>query len=472
MRRTRRRLMALVSAAAAGALLLTGCLQNPSQGGGGATGEGGEIFADNAEVDDDGFVTILGAFGGEEAELFRESLREFEEETGISIEYTGDQDFTNTIRLRTSSGQAPDIAIFPQPGGLLELSEEGFIQPIDTYLDYDAIDRTLIPGFLDAVRLNGRVYGAPMRMAVKSLVWFPLEEYEAGGYNMEPANLDELAEVAEEIRADGVTPWCMGWESGQGTGWVGTDWIEEYMLRLWGPEVYDQWVSNDIPFNDERVIAAFDALGEMLDIEDNVLGGRSGVLATAFSDAMLPAWEDPPRCMLERQGNFVTGFFPDNILSDLDNQVGLFVFPPGGEDAEYSGQPILGGGDLAALMNGDDPDSIAVMEFITSDEFGGPWAAGGGWLSPHRTFDADHYADEITRTTADIVAEADVFRFDGSDMMPNAVGGGTFWHGMVEWLAGEKTSEQATTDIENSWPKDDAADDDVVEDDEAEGSDS
>ena len=465
MKRTRRRLLAAGAGLLSGAMLLTGCLQNPDRVGS-STGEGGEVFADNAEVDGDKVVTILGAFGGEEADLFRASLVPFEEETGIKVEYTSDQDFTNTIRLRTSSGQAPDIAIFPQPGGLLELAEQGYIQPIDTYLDYDAIDRTLIPGFLESVRLNGRVYGAPMRMAVKSIVWYPLEAWTKAGYNTDPKDLDELAELADQIRADGITPWCMGWESGQGTGWVGTDWIEEYMLRMWGPEVYDQWVSNEIPFNDERVIAAFDAFGEMLDTEGNVYGGKSGVIATAFADAMLPAWEDEPGCLMERQGNFVTGFFPDEILNDLDNQVGLFVFPAGGKDSEYTLQPMLGGGDLAALLNGNDPDAIEVMRFITSDQFGAEWAAGGGWLSPHKTFDASNYSNDITRRTAEIASEADVFRFDGSDLMPNAVGGGTFWTGMVEWLSGQKTSEQVTTEIQDSWPADDTADDSAEESDE------
>ena len=378
----------------------------------------------------------------------------FEAETGIKVEYTGDQDFTNTIRLRTGSGQQPDIAIFPQPGGLLEQAKAGYIQPIDTYLDYDAIDRTLIPGFLEAARLNGRVYGAPMRMAVKSIVWYPKEAYEAGGYDLAPANLDVLADVAAEMVSEGQVPWCMGWESGQGTGWVGTDWIEEYMLRLWGPDVYDQWVTNEIPFNDPKVIAAFDAFGEMIDIEGNILGGREGIMATAFGDAMLPAWDQPPGCMLERQGNFVTGFFPEAILNDLDNKVGLFVFPPAGPGSEYTGQPMLGGGDLAALMNGNDLDAIEVMKFISSDKFGGPWAAGGGWLSPHKTFDASQYSNEITRKTAELASSADVFRFDGSDLMPNAVGGGTFWTGMVEWVSGQKTAEQVTTEIQESWPKD------------------
>ena len=97
------------------------------------------------------------------------------------MQYTSDQDFTNTIRQHTGAGQAPDIAIFPQPGGLLEQAEDGYVQPIDTYLDFDALEDTLVPGFLEAGRLNGRVYGAPMRMALKSLVWYNQATYAAQG---------------------------------------------------------------------------------------------------------------------------------------------------------------------------------------------------------------------------------------------------------------------------------------------------
>jgi alpha-glucoside transport system substrate-binding protein len=450
MRGARRRLLALACTATAGAMLLTGCLQNPNEGGGGAAGGGGGI-ADNAEPDGDGVVTILGAFGGQEQEGFEAALDEFEQQSGIAVEYTPDTDFTNTIRQRTGSGSQPDIAIFPQPGGLLEQAEAGFIQPIDTYLDYDALEDSLVPGFLESARLNGRVYGAPMRMAVKSLVWYNQATYAAEGYNTEPANLDELAEVAAQIRESGVAPWCMGWNADQATGWVGTDWIEEYMLRLWGPDVYDDWTSHKIPFDDERVVAAFEAFGELVLTEGNVLGGTQGVLATSYSESILPAFEDPPECYLERQGNFITGFMPAEVQEDLDNQVGLFVFPPAAS-GDYTGQPILGGGDLAALMNGNDEDAIAVMEFMTSVDFGRPWAEAGGWLSPHQTFDPSVYPDELTQQTAEIVASADVFRFDGSDLMPGAVGGGTFWTGMVEWLSGDKTAEQVTAEIEESWP--------------------
>jgi len=134
--------MALACTAAAGAMLLSGCLQNPNQAGGGGGGGDGTV-ADNAEVDGDGVVTILGAFGGPEADGFNASIEEFEQQSGIDIQYTSDQDFTNTVQLRANAGQAPDIAIFPQPGGLLGLAAEGYIQPIDTYLDYDAVESTV-----------------------------------------------------------------------------------------------------------------------------------------------------------------------------------------------------------------------------------------------------------------------------------------------------------------------------------------
>lgn len=321
-------------------------------------------------------------------------------------------------------------------------------------MDFDELNSTLVPGFLDATRLNGRYYGAPILMSVKSMVFYPKEAGHAAGFENPPANLDEMKELTDRIRESGTAPWCMGWGADQSTGWVGTDWIEEFMLRLWGPDVYDQWVSNKIPFNDERVLAAFDAFEELIKTEGNVYGGVSNVLATPFGEAMFPAFQqDPPGCMLERQGSFVTGLYPDEIRENLDDYVDLFVFPPAAE-GDFTGQPILGAGDIAALMNGDDPDAIEVMKFITSDQFGGPWAQAGGFLSAHKTFDQSLYPDEVTRTTAAAAASADVFRFDGSDLMPNAVGGGSFWTGMVEWLSGQKTAEQVTTEIQNSWPQD------------------
>lgn len=444
----RQRRTILAAASIAMAVMLTGCLQDPNPRSGGGGG-GGDFVAQGGTTDGDKKVTIFGAFGGDEAAGFRESLKAFEQKSGITVEYNNSTDFTTLIKARVRSGDTPDIAIFPQPGGLIEQVAEKQIQPIDTYLDFDAINSTLIPGFLDATRVNGRYYGAPMRMAVKSIVWYP-ESYKSTGLPTEFSSIQQMQQVAEQVKAKGTAPWCVGFESGPATGWPGTDWIEELVLRMYGPDVYDQWTSHKIPFNDKRIVAAFDEMSKLILADGNSYGGPKGILATEFGAAMNPAFENPPKCYWMRQGNFVSSMLPQPVQASLDTAVGTTVFPP--YEGGFAGQPILGGGDIAALFNGNDPDAIEVMKFLTSDKFGGEWAKAGGWLSPHKTFDMSNYPDETTKRIAKMAADADVFRYDGSDLMPNAVGGGSFWSGMVAFTSGQKTSQQVADDIENSWP--------------------
>ncbi|GAA4522297.1 ABC transporter substrate-binding protein [Brachybacterium paraconglomeratum] len=446
-RRLSRR-MVMAGAATTAALGMTGCLQNPDQSGG-SGGVGGEKYTPG-DTPGTGSVTILGAFGGQEQEAFLASLEAFEAKSGITIQYTPDTDFTNTIQQRAGAGDAPDIALFPQPGGMFDLAGKGMITPIDVFLDYDQLSSTLIPGFLDSARLQGRVYGAPMRMACKSLIWYPKKAYEEGGYATEPATMQELYSITDQMKADGIAPWSDGWGADQATGWVGTDWIEEFMLRVHGPVIYDDWVKHRLPFNAPEVVEVFDIVGDLLKGEGNVLGGTTSIINTPFSEAPLPLFEDPARAMLVRQGNFVTGFFPEDVVANMDEEVGVYAMPTW--EGGFDGQPILGGGDLATLFTLND-DTVKVMEFLTSDAFGGEWAEAGGWLSPHRTFDPAQYSDSITRQVAEIAAGAAVFRYDGSDLMPTAVGAGSFWKGMVEWLQGAKTSQEVCDEIEAGWPK-------------------
>jgi alpha-glucoside transport system substrate-binding protein len=222
------------------------------------------------------------------------------------------------------------------------------------------------------------------------------------------------------------------------------------VLRTAGPETYDQWYKHEIPFDDPAIQEAAGMFGEDILFEKGtVVGGTQGVLNTPFDVSPNGMFENPPNCFLHRQGNFVTSFFPENVQKNLQDEVGIFVLPPV-EDG-YDGTPILGGGDMAAAFT-NDSDVKEVMEFIGSEEFGGPWAKAGGWLSPHATFDNSQYSDDITREVASLAQDADVFRFDASDLMPPEVGAGTFWDEMVAWTSGQKGLEQALSDIEQSWP--------------------
>ncbi|MDO9456949.1 ABC transporter substrate-binding protein [Nocardioides sp.] len=451
--RSRSRRLAAIATASMVAFALSGCLQDPNETGAGAAGLEG--YVDNAQEDGDNVVTILGAFGGVEKDNFEASLKAFEDESGIDIKYTEDTDFTTTIQTKVAASDPPDIAFFPQPGGLLDQARKGAIQPIDTFLDYDALNDSLVPGLLDYTNLNGRLYGAPVRLANKSVVWYEKEAWDKAGYKV-PQTLDELYALADQIKADGTTPWCMAWDADQATGWVGTDWIEQLVLSTQGEDFYNDWIFHKVPFDDPKVVEAFDAFGRIAKGDGTVLGGAKGIINTPVQEAMFPAFNDsPPRCLIERQGSFAATFFPtepNNVQTDLDKYTGVFTFPSKEAPAEGEAPPVLVGADYAALFNGNDEDSQKVMQFLTSDKFGVEWAQAGGWLSPHKTFDSSNYPDQTTKDIAAIAADAPFAVFDGSDVMPAEVGSGSFWTGMVEWVEGA-SSEEATKSIEDSWPE-------------------
>jgi alpha-glucoside transport system substrate-binding protein len=420
-------------------LLLAACL-----------GEGDEAAGGGEEGDIEGAtVRVMSAFTGDEANLFRESFAVWEEESGASVDYEEAAGFETVITTRVQGGDPPDIALFPQPGLLMDIVEQTDALPISEYLDIEQVESDMIEGFLDATTDDsGEAYGLPMRMAVKSALWYPVPEFEEAGYEL-PETLDDLEALEDEIIADGNTPWCIGMESGDSTGWVGTDWVEEYMLRFHGPDVYDDWVNNDLAFDSPEVQEAFEAFGDVWQKDGNVVGGAQGLTSISFGDSPAPMFEDEPGCYLHRQGNFVTGFFPEDVQEDLDANIAVTYFPEATDG--FDGAPVLAGGDLALLIN-DTPVAREFMAFLASPEFGEPWANAGGWLSPNVNFDVEQYPDQVTADLYQIGADSDILRFDASDLMPGAVGTGTFWTGIVDWVSGRQDLETILTNIQNSWP--------------------
>ena len=95
------------------------------------------------------------------------------------------------------------------------------------------------------------------------------------------------------------------------TGWPVTDWFEDFMLRLNGPEVYDQWVNHDIPFNDPKVKAVADAVGSYLKNPD-YMGGENAVKAiatTKFQEEV--SRSRPASATCHRQASFYYTLFPE-----------------------------------------------------------------------------------------------------------------------------------------------------------------
>jgi alpha-glucoside transport system substrate-binding protein len=434
---TTRRVVRVGAVLTGTALAAAGCLGQDGGGGGGGAGS----------------VEIIGAASGANLRAIQAEAEQYlSDETGLDVTYTQLPDFDTVIQSRVRGGNAPDIALFPQPGVMFDLVEGGSLVAMDDMVDIDAIREQMIPGLTEIAVVDGQTYGLPASINVKSLVWHPIPEFEEAGYEI-PTTHQELVALTEQIKADGTPPWCFAFEAQAATGWYITDWIEEYVLRVGGPDVYDQWVRHEIPFNDPVVKEAAEAFEELVLAEGNAVLNRNEMAATRWEDGMQPLVADPPGCFMARQGNFIIGFWPPEIQAAASENVDSFLLPP--YEGGFEGQPVLGGGDLIGVFDAENEDVQAVVEAMLTPEFGQVWAAqeGSEFVSAFSDFDASTYNNDIYGQIGEQVAAAEAFRFDGSDLMPGQVGSGTFWTEMTAWVTGQRDLDTALQNIEDSWPE-------------------
>lgn len=395
-------------------------------------------------------VTMQGPFTDADAVKFDNSIKPFEDATGIDIQYTGSKEFEASISITVEGGSAPDIVDFPQPGLLKSLVLKGYGVDLSGVINQDWLKENYNQSWLDMSVMPGVdseiMAGIWGRVNGKSLVWYPKAEFDKAGYKV-PTTWTELLALSDQIVADGDAPWCVGIESGAATGWAMTDWVEELMLRTTSLENYDKWVTNELKFDSPEVRRAVEEVTNIWFKDGYVYGGRKSIVTTSFGDAPKPMFENPPKCWLHKQGNFITSFFPEGLVAGTDYS--FFYLP--GLDPQY-GDPVLVAGDIYAMFN-DRPEVRATIQYFTYGDSVKGWVEAGGAISPHKDSSLDWYTNVIDRGVADIILNASSVRFDGSDLMPGAVGAGTFWKSMTSFVSDSIDLDTALKEIDASWPK-------------------
>jgi alpha-glucoside transport system substrate-binding protein len=427
------------------ALLTAACGDDGGDGDSGGGGDGGD-----AASEDTGEVSVFSAMEPAEADALNSVLDEL---VNADADYTAaveaSADFEEQSTIRIEGGNPPDVIMYPQPGAVLEQAEAGnAISLEDLGLDIAELEDTFGEYYLSLGEYEGEHYGLPTNINLKSMIWYPVDDFEAAGYEV-PATWDELIALSDQIVEDGGTPWCVGYESGGATGWPATDWMEDIVLDTAGPEVYDQWVNHEIPFNDPAIVHAGELFGDVMFTDGYVLGGADQTPAIAFGDAPGPMFEDPPGCWLHRQANFINAFFPEDAEAGVDYD--WFPFPAIDE------QITLFGGEFSAIFR-DAPEVRDFVERFAGEEVqcaqGGERASSR--ISPNVNVGTDCYVDSVLADASEVLTTAlaeESGRFDASDMMPSAVGAGSFWTGMVEYLQGGPDElEPQLEAIEASWP--------------------
>ncbi|MFG2048012.1 ABC transporter substrate-binding protein [Micromonospora sp. NPDC048935] len=403
---------------------------------------------DKYEGHDGKKVSIYASIRDAEADLLERSWSQFTECTGIEIDYEGSGEFEAQLPVRVDGGNAPDIAFVPQPGLVKRFADAGKLKNLSA--ETKALAEQNMPAdWLKYGTVNGTLYGVPLGANVKSFVWYSPKTFKEKGWEV-PTTWDQLIALSDKIAASGMKPWCAGVESGDATGWPATDWIEDVLLRTAGPEAYDQWTTHAIPFNDPKVVDAVDRAGSILKNDKYVNGGFGGVKSittTAFQEAGLPVTTG--KCAMHRQASFYANQFPEGTKVAEDGDAFAFYFPT---IDPAKGKPVLGAGEFV-VGYADRPEVQAVQTYLASAEYVNSRAKLGNWVTANNKLDIANVASPIDKLSVQLLQDkSGTFRFDGSDLMPAAVGAGTFWKGMVEWLNGKPTAP-VLQGIESSWPK-------------------
>src|SRR5690606_38158869 len=175
-------------------------------------------------------VRISGGITGIEADDLNKSFEAFEKDTGIKVEYTGDKGFEGNIVTKVTGGDAPDIAVVPQPGLLKTLVETGKVTAAPDAVS-KAVDENWSADWKKYGTFDDTFYAATMLANLKGYVWYSPASFKEWGVE-DPQKSDDMMTLNHTTREKtGKDPWSAGYSSESASGMPGTAWIEALVLR-------------------------------------------------------------------------------------------------------------------------------------------------------------------------------------------------------------------------------------------------
>jgi alpha-glucoside transport system substrate-binding protein len=380
-------------------------------------------------------VNVIGTWGGDEEKNFKAMVAPWEKETGNTVKYTGTRDINQILTTGVASGVLPDLAGLPGPGQMKQFAQAGALKPLDDVLDMAKYKDETAKALVDLGTVDGKTVGVFIKAAVKGLIWYSpkLHDYAASP----PKTWDDLTSQAAANKGNAESTWCVGLESGAASGWPGTDWIEDIVLRTAGPEKYDQWWAGKLKWSSPEIKAAFQEFGKVV---ADAYGGTNTVLTTNFEKGGDPLFKSPPGCEFHHQASFITGLGAFKAAK-AGTDYNFFPFPD--IDPKYTGA-IEGAGDLFGMFH-DTPEAKSLMKYLVTAPAQDIWVKAGGALSANKN--ATDYPDDIAKRSAALLTSAKIFAFDASDLMPTAMNN-AFWKAILDYTKDPSKLDSILSDLD------------------------
>jgi alpha-glucoside transport system substrate-binding protein len=371
-----------------------------------------------------GTVSVLGLWGDEELASFEAMVDGW----GGQMDFTGTRDITAILTTRVEGGNAPDVAIPAEVGLFQQFAREGRLTPLSSCEGLEDLVRNNYPEqFIELGTVDGELYGFFMKADTKATIFYNPQTFTEN--SLEPledtSTFDDLIALSDAALNAGIAPWSNGQEAGGGSGFPGSDTIQQIILNEAGEDVYDQLVSGELPYTDAAVRDAWEKFGQ-LTLTDGytVQGGGAGINATPFMDSSYPPFESPPTAAMVHLGGFAAGFITDQF-PDAEAGTTFDFFP-------WPGGAVTGGANIAYAFNAE-PATCEFLMHIAGAEAQQIWVERGGFTSVNSEVSLDAYPDDVARSQAEQLLNAEVFRFDLDDAIGGA-GQQAIFNGIIQYL--------------------------------------
>ena len=263
-----------------------------------------------------------------------------------------------------------------------------------------------------------RWLAVPIRADVKSMIWYSPKAFELQGYEV-PSTFPELESLVEGMVARGDVPWAMGLASGETSGRVGADFIQELLLAQQGPDYVLGLQDGSVSYNDAGVVEAYRTYRRWAADSRYTAGGADGTLLTNSLAALGQPFARPPQAMMVYGGTWAGQEIAGQQLGfAFGEDYGFFPFP-GGKALQVEADWLMVFNRSRAAQ--------ALTAYLTSVEGAQRWASVGFDLSPNSQA-AGAYQDPLLAGVSEVLYRATGVSPDLGDTL-----GGEFQ--TAEWSA-------------------------------------
>ena len=357
-------------------------------------------------------LTVMSDWTGTDQVKFEEVVKAFSAKTGIPVQLEGTTDFLTVLNTRVAAGDLPMVAVVPRPGVYTDFANQGLIKSLDE-LGVTTFRDSYQPAWVELGSVDGVPYAITVKANSKSMIWYRPADLEAAGGA--PATLDDFEALMTKMAESGSKPLVV---SGKDS-WTLTDWFENIYYRTAGPEKYADLFDGTLPFTDQSVVDALKVTDDLIGNDTWLNGGREIALSTGYQDGLGQVFGTNPVGDFFMEGGFTGSVVINDVNTDLVPGTDIAFFPFPDIDPQYS-NAVVGGGDFAIAFSDSEP-AKQFMAYLATTEAAGVWAQ-NGVISPNKDLDLEVFADPLVKAEAEQLTTAGLFAFDGSDLLPGALG--------------------------------------------------